>query len=76
LRAGYSHNDDDEDLVDRLTSTLRQKKKIVVIAGAGISVSAGSEFPQEQCAYGLCQLKLIHNAKFPTFGHRTAFSGL
>lgn len=44
LRAGYNHDEDDEDLVDRLTSTLRQKKKIVIIAGAGISVSAGSEF--------------------------------
>jgi NAD+-dependent protein deacetylase SIR2 len=42
LRAGYDHNEDDEDLVNRLTSTLRQKKKIVIIAGAGISVSSGS----------------------------------
>lgn len=46
LRAGYSHNEDDEDLVNRLTSTLRQKKKIVIIAGAGISVSAGSKQPR------------------------------
>lgn len=45
LRTGYKHDDDDEDLVDRLTSTLRQKKKIVIIAGAGISVSAGSRSP-------------------------------
>lgn len=44
LRTGYKHDDDEEDLVERLTSTLRQKKKIVIIAGAGISVSAGSEF--------------------------------
>lgn len=29
--------------LDRLLSVLRRKKKIVVIAGAGISVSAGSK---------------------------------
>lgn len=32
-----------ETQLDRLLSVLRRKKKIVVIAGAGISVSAGSE---------------------------------
>jgi NAD+-dependent protein deacetylase SIR2 len=31
--------------LDRLLATLRKKKRIVVIAGAGISVSAGSAFP-------------------------------
>jgi NAD+-dependent protein deacetylase SIR2 len=58
LRAGYSHNEDDEDLIERLTSTLRQKKKIVVIAGAGISVSAGSEC-NSLLIHG-CILKLIY----------------
>ena len=35
--------DDDVEL-DRLLHALRKKKKIVVIAGAGISVSAGSTY--------------------------------
>jgi NAD-dependent histone deacetylase SIR2 len=35
---------EDEAHIDRLLATLRKKKKIVVIAGAGISVSAGSRF--------------------------------
>lgn len=30
--------------LDRLLKVIRKKRKIVVIAGAGISVSAGSEF--------------------------------
>ena len=34
----------DEELLDQLTTALRKKKKIVIIAGAGISVSAGSMF--------------------------------
>ncbi len=34
----------DEDQLDRLLAVLRRKKKIVVVAGAGISVSAGSAF--------------------------------
>ena len=34
---------EDEVQLDRLLSALRKKKKIVVIAGAGISVSAGSK---------------------------------
>lgn len=33
---------DEEESLGRLLSALRKKKKIVVIAGAGISVSAGS----------------------------------
>lgn len=37
-----SLSDEDEAQLDRLLSALRKKKKIVVIAGAGISVSAGS----------------------------------
>ena len=32
----------DDELLDQLTTALRKKKKIVIIAGAGISVSAGS----------------------------------
>jgi NAD-dependent histone deacetylase SIR2 len=35
-------NAKDEDLLRQLLSALRKKRKIVVIAGAGISVSAGS----------------------------------
>lgn len=35
-------DDDGEAQLDRLLSVLRTKKKIVVVAGAGISVSAGS----------------------------------
>lgn len=62
LRAGYSHNEDDEDLVNRLTSTLRQKKKIVIIAGAGISVSAG--IPDFRSSKGLFKtLKAQHKLK-------------
>ncbi|KAK9425029.1 putative Deacetylase sirtuin-type domain-containing protein [Seiridium unicorne] len=62
LRAGYSHNEDDEDLVVRLTSALRQKKKIVVIAGAGISVSAG--IPDFRSSNGLFRtLKSQHKLK-------------
>ncbi|KAK8126438.1 uncharacterized protein PG998_002197 [Apiospora kogelbergensis] len=41
LKAGYTDNQQDEELIDRLKSSLSKKKKIVVIAGAGISVSAG-----------------------------------
>jgi len=50
-------SDEDEVQLDRLLSALRKKKKIVVIAGAGISVSAGSMLffclepsPQPVCA--------------------------
>ncbi|ORY62101.1 DHS-like NAD/FAD-binding domain-containing protein, partial [Pseudomassariella vexata] len=41
LRAASEQSEKDEKLLDRLTSTLRKKKKIVIVAGAGISVSAG-----------------------------------
>ncbi|KAF7522567.1 hypothetical protein G7054_g12089 [Neopestalotiopsis clavispora] len=62
LRAGYDHNEDDEDLVNRLTSTLRQKKKIVIIAGAGISVSSG--IPDFRSSKGLFKtLKAEHKLK-------------
>ena len=44
LKAGYTDNQQDEELIDRLKSSLSKKKKIVVIAGAGISVSAGSKY--------------------------------
>lgn len=37
--------EDSEADLDRLLRALRKKKKIVVIAGAGISVSAGSTYP-------------------------------
>ena len=40
----------DENL-DRLLKALRRKKKIVVIAGAGISVSAGSRSPLAPFSY-------------------------
>lgn len=38
-----NRDDAGEAQLDRLLSVLRRKKKIVVIAGAGISVSAGSK---------------------------------
>ncbi|KAI1328342.1 DHS-like NAD/FAD-binding domain-containing protein [Xylariaceae sp. FL0255] len=41
LRAASEQSAKDEELLDQLTTALRKKKKIVVIAGAGISVSAG-----------------------------------
>ncbi|KAK8139771.1 hypothetical protein PG984_000894 [Apiospora sp. TS-2023a] len=41
LKAGYTDSQQDEELIERLKSSLHKKKKIVVIAGAGISVSAG-----------------------------------
>lgn len=40
-----SRDDAAEAQLERLLNTLRRKKKIVVIAGAGISVSAGSKSP-------------------------------
>lgn len=42
LRAASEQSEKDEQLLDQLTNVLRKKKKIVIIAGAGISVSAGS----------------------------------
>lgn len=44
-REGYDQ-DNEELQVRRLTRALRNKKKIVVIAGAGISVEAGSKYLQ------------------------------
>ncbi|KAI2621519.1 DHS-like NAD/FAD-binding domain-containing protein [Hypomontagnella submonticulosa] len=41
LKAAAEQSEKDEQLLDQLTTALRKKKKIVVIAGAGISVSAG-----------------------------------
>ncbi|KAI1660869.1 DHS-like NAD/FAD-binding domain-containing protein [Daldinia decipiens] len=41
LKAASEQNEKDEKLLEQLTKALRKKKKIVVIAGAGISVSAG-----------------------------------
>ncbi|KAI1077093.1 DHS-like NAD/FAD-binding domain-containing protein [Whalleya microplaca] len=41
LRAASEQSEKDEELLSQLTSVLRKKKKIVIIAGAGISVSAG-----------------------------------
>jgi NAD+-dependent protein deacetylase SIR2 len=40
-KANDDFNDQDARQMDRLVASLRKKKKIVVIAGAGISVSAG-----------------------------------
>jgi NAD-dependent histone deacetylase SIR2 len=39
-----NHGDEEDENLERLIAALRKKKKIVVIAGAGISVSAGSMF--------------------------------
>lgn len=41
LKAASEQSEKDEQLLEELTNVLRKKKKIVVIAGAGISVSAG-----------------------------------
>ncbi|KAI3331999.1 DHS-like NAD/FAD-binding domain-containing protein [Xylariaceae sp. AK1471] len=41
LSAASDQSEKDEELLEQLTHALRKKKKIVVIAGAGISVSAG-----------------------------------
>ncbi|KAI2466217.1 DHS-like NAD/FAD-binding domain-containing protein [Annulohypoxylon bovei var. microspora] len=41
LKAASQQSEKDEKLLEQLTGALRKKKKIVVIAGAGISVSAG-----------------------------------
>ncbi|RYO79912.1 hypothetical protein DL766_003839 [Monosporascus sp. MC13-8B] len=52
----------DEELLDQLTSILRKKKKIVIIAGAGISVSAG--IPDFRSADGLfATLRSQHKLK-------------
>jgi NAD-dependent histone deacetylase SIR2 len=40
---GESIDPDQQDQLDRLLHVLHKRQKIVVIAGAGISVSAGSE---------------------------------
>lgn len=42
-RHGYDQDHEDTQ-IRRLTKALRGKKKIVIIAGAGISVRAGSKF--------------------------------
>lgn len=44
LGAASNQSEKDEELLQQLTHALRKKKKIVVIAGAGISVSAGSMY--------------------------------
>ncbi|KAI0889257.1 DHS-like NAD/FAD-binding domain-containing protein [Annulohypoxylon maeteangense] len=41
LKAASQQSEKDEKLLEQLTGALRKKKKIVVIAGAGMSVSAG-----------------------------------
>lgn len=42
LRTGKIENPDEQLQLDRLLSVLHKRQKIVVVAGAGISVSAGS----------------------------------
>jgi len=64
------------DLV-RLLTALRRKKRIVVIAGAGISVSAGSMQPPPQISFSLQNVNLFFFSflcQFPTFDHQQAFS--
>jgi len=58
---------DDEAQVrlDRLLTVLRRKKKVVVIAGAGISVSAGSESLLNQPG-PCCALAFLTCCQFPT----------
>lgn len=54
--------EDEQAQLDRLKSELRKKKKIVVIAGAGISVSAG--IPDFRSSNGLfASVKKQHNVK-------------
>lgn len=43
LSTGHSQ---DRELLDRLTDVLHKRQKIVVVAGAGMSVAAGSQFIQ------------------------------
>ncbi|KAH8676248.1 DHS-like NAD/FAD-binding domain-containing protein [Xylariales sp. PMI_506] len=62
LRSPYEYNEEDEELLNRLTSVLRKKKKIVVVAGAGISVSAG--IPDFRSSNGLFKtLRTQHKLK-------------
>ncbi|KAL8709290.1 MAG: hypothetical protein Q9225_007470, partial [Loekoesia sp. 1 TL-2023] len=56
------HSSDQQSQLDTLLKVLRKKKKIVVVAGAGISVSAG--IPDFRSASGLfATLKNEHNLK-------------
>lgn len=50
-----------DELLARLTKVLRKKKRIVIIAGAGISVSAGSRSKRftEMCPSGPCSPCLL-----------------
>lgn len=50
-----------DELLARLTKVLRKKKRIVIIAGAGISVSAGSMSKRltEVCPSGPCSPCLL-----------------
>lgn len=50
--------------IDRLVKVLQKKKKIVVIAGAGISVNAGSKLP---LPVFLLHLAKKYRLQFPTF---------
>lgn len=56
----------------RLVENLRGKKKIVVIAGAGISVSAGSTFKLQHPLYPL----LLIISQFLTSAHQLVYSRL
>lgn len=76
LRASYEHSEEDEDLLGRLTSALRKKKKIVVIAGAGISVSAGSTLLPSLSALFATQILTFPSLQFPTSAPPMAYSRL
>lgn len=62
LKSEDEYTEQDRLQMDRLTAELRKKKKIVVIAGAGMSVSAG--IPDFRSSNGMfAQVKKQHNVK-------------
>lgn len=69
---GDTIDSDQQAQLDRLLKVLHKRQKIVVIAGAGISVSAGSkstlEMPQ------LTRQRANINFQFLIFAHRKAYS--
>jgi len=66
LSAASEQSEKDGELLEQLTHALRKKKKVVVIAGAGISVSAGSMYPLFS-SYFTCPLPY---GKLHTYGRK------
>lgn len=71
LRSG-SLSDDDRIQLNRVLDVLHKRQKIVVIAGAGISVSAGSMF----VVMLACALSADSSPQFPTSARPPASSAL